>query len=101
MPGDLYQIFVAKEYSQTENLIFFILPKIEGHKTDRFAVRSAHDGSNLGTISWHGPWRQYIYAPESHIIWSDGCLKDLLAFMQKLRDDRKTPIKSKGEDQCH
>lgn len=57
-------------------------------KTDVFLVRSISSGDLLGYIKWYFGWRQYVFEDLYGIIWSRGCLNDVIAFIQKLMDDR-------------
>ena len=63
----------------------------EKPKTKVFEVVSKTDGAVLGHIAWHGPWRQYVFEPNiSYLtIWSEGCLKELIGFLERLKIERK------------
>jgi hypothetical protein len=56
-------------------------------KTARFLVVDRH-GNLLGTISWHGPWRQYVFAPGNETIWSHGCLAELQSALKRLTENK-------------
>jgi len=56
----------------------------EKAKTSVFEVSSNHDGTVLGKIFWHGPWRQYVFEPMRlyGTVWSSDCLKELEGFLE-------------------
>lgn len=58
-------------------------------KTNVYSVLSKNNGDILGRIYWYSPWRQYIFHPAPQSIWSRGCLKQVMDFIQKLMDERK------------
>ena len=61
------------------------------HETKVYSVISRCDNTPLGLIAWHVPWRQYVFQPTINVtaVWSDGCLKELLDVLTKLREARK------------
>ena len=64
----------------------------EGLKTRVWFVRSKSGGEHLGTIKWHGAWRQYCFFPvvtECGTIWSRGCLAEVTKFMEENKGARK------------
>ena len=58
-------------------------------KTHIYHIFSAFDDTYLGEISWFSQWRQYIYDPVAHVIWSHECLLELSQYIKKLMEDRK------------
>jgi len=58
-------------------------------RTNVYFVVSKSDNSILGRIYWECPWRQYVFHPAPKTIWSCGCLKQVIDFIQKLMDERK------------
>ena len=66
----------------------FVEDSIPGRKTRVFDVFSLRD-VYLGTIRWHGAWRQYIFEPAASTIWSIGCLADVSAWIKALMDARR------------
>jgi hypothetical protein len=57
-------------------------------KTCAWTVRSKRSGLVLGGIRWWGAWRQYVFFPEVHTLYSAGCLRDVAAFLAANRDTR-------------
>jgi hypothetical protein len=56
-------------------------------KTEVFWVRAKSNGAQLGTVKWHGPWRQYAFFPQPDTLYSAGCLNDVSSFIE---DEMKT-----------
>jgi len=40
----------------------------------------------LAEIKWYPPWRQYCLSPESYMVFNDGCLKDIIDFLNQLNN---------------
>ena len=69
-------------------------------KTKLFHVISKTDGSKLGEIKWHSPYRKYAfqvtakYYEDNFILMEDtkifdtNCLKEIIAFIDDLMDKR-------------
>jgi len=73
---------MAKEY------VYFEVAE-EKPRTNVYNVISKSEGIVLGIIYWHAPWRQYIFEAYAGMLWSRGCLKQVINFIQKLMDERK------------
>jgi len=65
------------------------LPRSEGRKTVCWIVRSARSRAPLGVIAWRSGWRQYVLEPELHTVWSAGCLRDVAAFLDRVKGVRE------------
>lgn len=50
-------------------------------KTKTWRVDNTRDGSYLGIVRWHGPWRKYVLFPQPDTIWSPDCLADVAGFI--------------------
>jgi len=61
------------------------LPRAKNRKTSDYDVINRSGGYSLGKIKWYGAWRQYCFFPEHSTVWNSGCLKDILDFMEKLK----------------
>ena len=61
-------------------------------KTNVYLVRAKSDGCILGKIYWHFPWRQYIFESKDLILWSKGCLLEVMNFLKNLMDKRKQKL---------
>lgn len=49
-----------------------------------------HDGSPLGQVEWHRPWRRYVFNPTSlSVVFDPYCLEDIAHFLRQL--PRKSP----------
>ena len=60
---------------------FAVLPST----AKRHIVITLATGTVLGVIQYHPPWRQYVLAPSSMTVWSDGCLKDIQDAIAKIK----------------
>lgn len=63
------------------------LPPGPGAKTKRWALENV-DGTPLGAIAWHSPWRCYVVAPVEGTIFHDACLRDIATFLTSVRGER-------------
>ena len=53
-------------------------------KTVVFKALSKSGGFNLGFVKWFGRWRQYTFFPEPETVFSSGCLKFIIRFIDEL-----------------
>lgn len=58
-------------------------------KTNVYWVKSKSCGEYLGRIAWYFPWRQYVFEPATATMWSCGCLKQVIDFIEKLMAERR------------
>jgi hypothetical protein len=72
-------------------------------KTKRFEVVSKTDGSKLGEIRWHSPYRKYSFQVTSKVyedkivrgyvldtkIFDTTCMDEISAFIKKLMEERE------------
>lgn len=75
-------------YKETKWLNFFIVDK----KPKTLVVDVINKKEEwLGTISWHGPWRQYVYKTpaDSMITLNHTCLVDIAIVVNKLNIEHK------------
>lgn len=72
-------------------------------KTKVITILSMHDDTKLGTISWSGAWRQYVFSPVTSFetIWSHDCLEDLRNFIIVLNKEQKERNKDNISQQTH
>jgi len=57
----------------------------EKPKTKVWECRNNKTGGRLGEISWYGPWRKYCVDFEPGCVFDDGCLGDLIHFLNQLK----------------
>ena len=79
-----------KEIKRTKYLIFYLAE--EKPKTNVYSIRNRRSGEELATISWYSSWMQYVMETSyfrGEIIWNDGCLKEVVEFLQWLREEHK------------
>jgi len=70
------------------NYVKFNLLERKG-KTCVFHVVSVKDDIIIGRIEWFGSWRQYVFEPVNETIWSQGCLQQIIDFLQELKSERE------------
>lgn len=58
-------------------------------KTKVFEVRSNQQDISLGTISWYGAWRKYVFFPALDTLFDVVCLGEITSFVTKLMEERK------------
>ena len=72
-----------------------IAKMVEKPKTSVYGVFSRSSADLLGSIYWDFGWRQYVFEVvkprdgQERIIWSCGCLKEVIGFIQMIMDARK------------
>lgn len=49
-------------------------------------------GDRLGTVQWHGPWRQYCFGAEGRAVWSSGCFDDLSEFLKRVNAEHRAVV---------
>lgn len=43
----------------------------------------------IGEIRWYAQWRQYCFFPEYDCVFSGGCLREIVNFMDEQMEGRK------------
>ena len=43
----------------------------------------------LGTLKWHGPWRQYVFEAEPNCIFNVGCMTDVIKLTEVINKLQK------------
>ncbi len=74
-------------FAETKYLEFHLLERKP--KTEVYDVVSKRHSFSIGTIKWHGPWRQYAFFPVKDTVFNSECLKDIRAFIDGLMGLRK------------
>lgn len=69
--------------------------KVTG-STDVYQVIGVKTQEILGTISWYGPWRQYVFWPHDNTVWSADCLTTVDGFLCGLMDARRKKKEERG-----
>ncbi len=68
-----------------------------GRKTRIFAVRrdvaEKCSGEYLGSISWDGAWRQYVFCGEPNTKWSAGCKEEIAKFEREMTKKQRAKWK--------
>jgi len=79
-----------KLVKETKYLNFFLIE--EKPKTQVFRIASKKDewDDELAEIEWYPEWRQYCFMPVVYTVWNDSCLKDIVEFLEFLRQEHKS-----------
>ena len=67
----------------------------ESGKTHIYRVIANVSSVILGEISWHAPWRRYVFKPNRTTLYDWKCMNEIAEFLVKLTDDHKQSIKNK------
>lgn len=74
----------------------------EKEKTSVWAVESIASGSHLGSIEWHGPWRQYVFSPVVGAVFNGACLGNIRLFIDnRMKDHRNHLTAGKGSERVN
>lgn len=52
-------------------------------KTKTWKVQNRENLTILGTISWFGRWRKYVFAPDADMVFEETCMRDIAQFIQQ------------------
>lgn len=52
-------------------------------KTEIWTLGNTDNGSHLGHVRWHGPWRKYCFFPAPDCIFEEDCLHDIAHFIEQ------------------
>jgi len=75
--------------------INFILMSDTG-KTTIWTIHNNTNDAMLGKIKWYAPWRQYCLHTIDNVVFNDGCLSDVINFINQLTESRKSSSKSRS-----
>lgn len=62
-------------------------------KTRRWIVRNKRHRYSLGKISWHGPWRQYVFEPVHMTVFAPDCLLEISVWCRSATELHKSKTK--------
>jgi hypothetical protein len=46
-------------------------------------------GGVIGMISWYWRWRRFVFEGCADAVFDEGCLRDIIDFLQQLKEKRK------------
>lgn len=52
-------------------------------KTKTWKVQNRENLTILGTISWFGRWRKYVFEPLADMVFEETCMRDIAQFIQQ------------------
>ena len=61
----------------------------EKPKTSVWSCLNKSSGTELGTVGWYAPWRQYCFFNRVQAVYSAGCLNDIADFIKSAMEERK------------
>jgi hypothetical protein len=47
-----------------------------------YRIFNNRSGEQLGIISYYKPWKEYVFSSQPHCVFNNGCLKDVLDFIE-------------------
>lgn len=59
-------------------------------KTNKYGVFNLTKSLLLGFIRWHGAWRKYCFFPASNTVFDNGCMKEIIEFIDEQMLERKS-----------
>lgn len=65
-----------------------------GYKTVTVIINNIASGDGLGVIKWHSGWRRYCFYPSAEVVFSVGCLEEIIEYIDILMDARKLATKT-------
>ncbi len=51
------------------------------NKRPVYTIFNKKSGEEIGHLTWYAAWRQYVFSSWEGIVFNNGCLKDILDFM--------------------
>lgn len=67
----------------------FVVTGISASRKTYIISVQSKDDTNLGTISWFAPWRQYTFNPGSSSTFNAECLKDIADELKRMNVGHK------------
>jgi len=58
-------------------------------KTSIWSCLNKKSNTELGTVRWYAPWRQYCFFNRVQAVYSAGCLDDISDFIKRAMEERK------------
>lgn len=61
--------------------------RVRPDQTPQWDIVTSRDGAFLGQVSWHVPWRRYVFEPtEPEAVFDAECLRQIAAFLDDESD---------------
>lgn len=58
-------------------------------KTTSWRIIANQSSDLLGFIRWYGPWRRYVFYPNSDTLFDLSCLRDIASKIEQLMNNRR------------
>jgi hypothetical protein len=72
--------------------------------TVKWRVRNRRSGQEIGQVYNWRPWGQYCFFPRGDTVWSESCLKDVIDFIGRLKEEagdvRRCRVCGCTDDDC-
>ncbi len=49
-----------------------------------YRIYANRGAAQLGVISWYRPWREYVFSSSEECVFNNGCLRDILDYMENI-----------------
>jgi len=56
-------------------------PRMDVNRKSTWFCRNNKSKAILGTVTWYGPWRRYVFEAED-AVFDHNCLRDIADFLQ-------------------
>lgn len=86
-------------HPKTKPHLDFAELEVPERKTKIWEV-AGYEGVFLGTVTWSGAWRQYVFNPQrgsTIVIWSHDCLEELRDFLKWETDQHRLNLRVERE----
>ena len=82
-------------YKSEETRVYINQCHAPGRKTYIFTVRRDDKTGMahlIGTISWWGAWRQYVFFPGPDTLWAVSCLDGITKFLKEINKQHREKL---------
>jgi len=73
------------------------LPNLATPKTKHWCCINKRVDSVVGWVCWDNGWRQYVFTPKFKCIFSTGCLKDVIHFIEQVMSEHRQKAMSRND----
>lgn len=85
-------------YEKGDVKVYIIQCHAKERKTSVYAIRRDDKrgcACHLGGISFHPPWRRYVFLPDDSSVWCSDCMDGISGFLKRINDQWRQKIKGK------
>lgn len=76
----------------------FVVRKSEprpGRTTPIYHLINRRTKATIGSISWHGTWKQFCFFPGGDTVWTTHCLADIRSFLGQAAKERTAAVRKR------